>query len=226
MLSAVHIHREVFSAYLWVTLDRTIQLISRNTAHNSRVQHIWTMIVCYTGTTKPSVADCRTFPKDTFFFMTGVSVWLQDSQTSADQRTFDHTWFISTGYAEIHKTPMQQGGCKHQSAQPGPKCRLLKIKTEKVKAWRPSEPGCLQQKCVRGSDWSSHPWWKPDFCLCVLAWDLKHPAVTSRKGFWVKMMHPSEAIETSEELVAFCPKSHSHHFRTCLVYDATLFLST
>lgn len=68
---------------------------------------------------------------------------------------------------------------------------------------------------------------KPGFSLCVLGGGaLKRPGVTSRKRFCVETMHPSEARETSEQLAASCPKSHSDYFRTCLVYDATLFLST
>lgn len=118
VLSAAHIHSEGFSADLWATAARKIQPVSRSTAHNSRVQHIWTMIVYYTGATvadfKGFVCECRTD-------------WHQDAQTPAHRRTLGHTRWISAGRVEEHTTQNTR-----RSAQPGPKCRLLTINVKKA----------------------------------------------------------------------------------------------
>lgn len=97
LLAAAHIHSEVFSANLWLTLDPTGAEIQPIIAECNT----WTMIVSYTGMTGTCAADCRTVPKDWFSFITGASVWLQDSQAWADH-----------------------GPCKPSPAQAGPTCRL------------------------------------------------------------------------------------------------------
>lgn len=86
VLSAPHIHSEGFSADLWVTLARKIQPVSRNTAHNSRVQHIWTMIVYYTGAT---VADFKSLCVSAGLTNGRTNI---SSQTCVRSYTVDFSW--------------------------------------------------------------------------------------------------------------------------------------
>lgn len=162
------------------------------------------MIVYYTGATvadfKGFVCECRTD-------------WHQDAQTPAHRRTLGHTRLISAGCVEEHTTQNTR-----RSAQPGPKGRLLTIKSPKRKEGPLKSPSKSSQtvspcpifsKKKQRSDLSFHRCRNPESS----PGERRVGEVTSSagghqtfrchqgKGFVVEMTHPSGMTE---------PISHSY----------------